>query len=636
MNDSTPQTTKEAPKEYKLTTVGLIPEDWEVKPLREVAQIRSGIAKNSNAFIADPILVHYLRVANVQDGFLDLSEISRIAISRGDLNRFSVLPGDVLMNEGGDLDKLARGTIWNGEFTPCVHQNHVFVVRCGPTVEPAYLTNWSAGTVARRYFLVAGKQTTNLASINKTALGELPVAVPNATEQRAIAETLSDVDGLIEALEKLIAKTRAIKQAAMQQLLTGKTRVLGFSGKWEAKRLGDTAILKARIGWQGLTTAEYLDSGDFYLVTGTEFDRGYIDWKRCHFVDESRYKQDKHIQLKLHDVLVTKDGTIGKVALIFDLPAPATLNSGVFVIRPVGESFHPEFFYHLLCSSVFGEFLNQLSAGSTINHLYQKDFVGFRYRTPPLLDEQAEIAAILSDMDTEIAALERRREKTRQIKQSMVQQLLTGRIRLVKPGVAASEKATAQTSARQANVHFIRSVLAAEIIDQLHEQPTFGHVKFEKMMFLVEHLCKVETGSTYHRQAAGPYDNRALRSIDSQLRAQQWFETRKEGKRYQYVPMQKRGGHKRYFDRYFSGIDETFDKILGEFKTLDTERCEIVATLLAAWSDLLRDKGTVSDELIVHEVLNNWHESKRRIPEDRWLKALGWMRSQGFVPKGAT
>jgi hypothetical protein len=102
------------------------------------------------------------------------------------------------------------------------------------------------------------------------------------------------------------------------------------------------------------------------------------------------------------------------------------------------------------------------------------------------------------------------------------------------------------------------------------------------------------------------------------------------------VPMQKRGGHKRYFDRYFSGIGETFDRILGAFKALDTERCEIVATLLAAWSDLLRDKESVSDELIVHEVLNNWHEAKRRIPEDRWLKALGWMRSQGFVPKGVT
>jgi hypothetical protein len=130
-------------------------------------------------------------------------------------------------------------------------------------------------------------------------------------------------------------------------------------------------------------------------------------------------------------------------------------------------------------------------------------------------------------------------------------------------------------------------------------------------------------------------ENRALLPIDGQLRAQQWFDASKEGKRHRYGPIQKRGEYTRYFDRYFSGTGAAFDKILGAFKTLDTERCEIVATLLAAWSDLPRDKGTISDELVVHEVLNNGHEAKRRISEDRWLKALGWMRSQGFVPKGA-
>ncbi|MEI8243426.1 MAG: hypothetical protein WCI17_09195 [bacterium] len=101
---------------YKQTEVGVIPVEWEVHSLREVTQIRSGIAKNANTATTDPVLVHYLRVANVQDGFLDLSEMSRIEVSRNDLQRFAVLPGDVLMNEGGDRDKLGRGSIWRGEF----------------------------------------------------------------------------------------------------------------------------------------------------------------------------------------------------------------------------------------------------------------------------------------------------------------------------------------------------------------------------------------------------------------------------------------------------------------------------------------------------------------------------------------
>ena len=266
---------------------------------------------------------------------------------------------------------------------------------------------------------------------NMGRLRALRFRVPALHEQKTIAGALSDADALIESLEQLLTKKRQIKYGAVRELLTGAKRLSGFSGDWKVKRLGATATLKARIGWQGLTTAEYSDSGDYCLVTGTDFRGGNIDWANCQYVDESRYNQDKHIQLKEHDVLVTKDGTIGKIALVTKLPEPATLNSGVFVIRPLEAAFNPEFFYHVLCSSVFAEFLAQLSAGSTINHLYQKDFVNFVYKTPPTMDEQTAIATVLSDMDAEITALEARLSKARQIKQGMMQELLTGRTRLV-------------------------------------------------------------------------------------------------------------------------------------------------------------------------------------------------------------
>ena len=226
---------------YKQTEVGVIPEDWEVKPLHTIAKIQSGIAKNSNISVNNPIFVHYLRVANVQDGFLDLTDMNKIEVSRNDLKRYEVLPGDVLMNEGGDLDKLGRGSIWHGEFNPCVHQNHVFVIRCRSCISSEYLNTWTSGTSARRYFLVAGKQTTNLATINKTALGQLPVALPSPPEQKKIATALSDIDNLLGVLDRLIAKKQNLKQAAMQKLLTGKKRLRGFSDKWEEKKLGDIA-----------------------------------------------------------------------------------------------------------------------------------------------------------------------------------------------------------------------------------------------------------------------------------------------------------------------------------------------------------------------------------------------------------
>ncbi|MBF0231404.1 MAG: restriction endonuclease subunit S [Desulfamplus sp.] len=276
-----------------------------------------------------------------------------------------------------------------------------------------------------QYIELIYRGNANQASINLKELFAFKIPFPpTLTEQTAIANALSDADALITSLEKLIAKKRNIKQGAMQKLLQPKEG-------WEVKRLGEAATLKARIGWQGLTTAEYNITGDYYLITGTEFKNGFIDWESCFYVDEGRFRQDKNIQIRERDILVTKDGTIGKIAFIKEILKPATLNSGVFVIRPIDNAFSPEFFYYLLLSDVFKRFLSQLSAGSTINHLYQKDFITFKFQTPNNIEEQTHIAVILSDMDNEITALENKLEKYKKIKLGMMQNLLTGRIRLI-------------------------------------------------------------------------------------------------------------------------------------------------------------------------------------------------------------
>jgi type I restriction enzyme S subunit len=120
------------------------------------------------------------------------------------------------------------------------------------------------------------------------------------------------------------------------------------------------------------------------------------------------------------------------------------------------------------------------------------------------------------------------------------------------------------------------------------------------------------------------------------LRKQKWFDAQKIEDRYRYEPMANRGNHKEYFARYFGGIGTAFDSVIETFRTFTTERCEIVATLFAAWSDLLQQNRPASDDAIVNEVLNNWHESKKRIPDERWRKALSWMRDHAFVPHTAT
>lgn len=200
---------------------------------------------------------------------------------------------------------------------------------------------------------------------------------------------------------------------------------------WEATRIDKLCCLKARIGWQGLTTGEYLSQGDYVLVTGTDFNDGYIDWKNCCYVSKWRYDQDINIQIKEGDVLISKDGTIGKVAFLDSIPGPGTLNSGVFVVRPKQDNVINKAYLSWIFKSIwFKSFIDQLTAGSTINHLYQKDFVKFQLVYPNDISEQSRIATALSAIDNLISELGKLIEKKRAIKQGAMQQLLTGKKRL--------------------------------------------------------------------------------------------------------------------------------------------------------------------------------------------------------------
>ena len=408
---------------YKQTEVGVIPEDWEVHAFTEVATLERG--KFSARPRNDP---------KYYGGSIPFIQTGDVTNSNGDIASYS----QTLNDAGLKVSKLfPRGTLF---FTIAANIGDVgftsFDTACPDSViaitpERHIERRWLYHELKsrKRSFEALATQNAQL-NINLEKLRPYSLPVPPLPEQRAIATALSDVDALLAKLDQLIAKKQGLKQAAMQQLLTGQTRLPGFSGEWSMIGVSKNASLKARIGWQALTTGEYLTSGTYYLVTGTDFVGGRVNWGTCHFVDKWRYSQDRNIQLQNGDVLVTKDGTIGKVGFVEGLTGPATLNSGVFVIRPLQGSFFPAFFFYILRSRIFDDFISKITAGSTITHLYQKDFVGFEFRAPGLT-EQTAIATILTDMDAELASLATRREKTHALKQGMMQVLLTGRIRLV-------------------------------------------------------------------------------------------------------------------------------------------------------------------------------------------------------------
>ena len=213
--------------------LGPIPSTWTATRLKAVSSVQTGLTLGKEVSHENGIELPYLRVANVQTSGVDLAEVKTVVVDRSDWHRYRLRAGDVLMTEGGDIDKLGRGCIWNGEIDPCVHQNHVFAVRCAGSISARFLVYLLDARVARSYFLLTAKKTTNLASTNSTTLGNLPLALPGESEQLAIVDHLdhetSKIDALSAKAREMIDLLKERRQALISAAVTGKIDVRGLA-----------------------------------------------------------------------------------------------------------------------------------------------------------------------------------------------------------------------------------------------------------------------------------------------------------------------------------------------------------------------------------------------------------------------
>jgi restriction endonuclease S subunit len=607
---------------FKDTEVGRLPVDWDATSIDKLCTLKArigwqGLTTGEYLPQGDYILI---TGTDFKDGYIDWKNCCYVSKWRYDQDtNIQIKEGDVLISKDGTIGKVA---FLNNIPGPGTLNSGVFVVRPkqGDIVNQAYLS-WIFKSIWFKSFidqLTAGSTINHL--YQKDFVKFQLVYPKDKSEQTRIATALSKIDSLISELGELIEKKRAIKQGAMQQLLTGKKRLKGFSEPWVEKKLGENATILR--GGSPRPIEEYItDSQDglnWIKIGDVKPDDKYFR-KTAEKIKKEGLAKTR--QVKKGDFILSNSMSFGRPYI---LDIDGCIHDGWLVIQDYQEAYDMQFLYYVLCSDGVKNQYIAMAAGSSVQNLNKEKVANVILNAPVSLEEQTAIASVLSSMDDEISALEAKKVKYVQIKQGMMQQLLTGKIRLVETAV--------KTNTTTANVHFRRSVLAAEIAERLYEEPTFGHVKMEKMLFLTERLCRIDIGSHYHRDAAGPYDNRALRSIDSQLKKQKWFDVKRTEKGNRYVPMQNRGKHKSYFDRYYSSVASTFDKIINTFKTQRTEQCEIVATLYSAWEDLLHSNKSFTDADIVNEVLNNWHESKKRISQDRWLSAIQWMRENGLAP----
>lgn len=501
-------------KGYKQTKIGVIPEDWDCREIdSEIKEISMGpfgsdIPVSSFTSEGVPVLNgHSVSKVKLIDTFKNYVSEEKAK----SLKKAVAQQGDIIVTHRGTIGQISYIPIGSRYKKYVISQSQFRVRLNEDSVNPHFVASYFLSPKGQS-FLLEKKGHTGVPALAQptTNFRKLCIPLPSLPEQDRIVNAFEDIEDLISSLEKQISKKKAIKQGAMQELLTGKRRLPGFSGEWRYFNLMKNSKVKARIGWQGLKKSEYLDSGYALLVTGTDFDDGRVLWDRCHYVTRSRYEQDRNIQLQNNDILITKDGSLGKAALVQGLTKPATLNSGIFVIRPLQDAYDPVFVYQILSSFVFKNFLDRLSAGSTIIHLYQKDVGKFEFLLPPTIAEQKAIAEALSEMDSDIAALENKLTKYRQVKQGMMQQLLTGKIRLKNDveDLRQAEQANAVKTlpARTAhNRQFDDAVSIAAIVDAFYsDKYPLGRVKVQKLLYLL-HRHQAVSVSDFKKKAAGPY-----------------------------------------------------------------------------------------------------------------------------------
>jgi type I restriction enzyme S subunit len=410
---------------FKQTEAGVIPAEWDARSLRDLCKepITYGIVQ-CGPDVKDG--VPYVRVSDMDGPRLDVERMLRTSPAiAARFSRSTV--------QDGDLVYALRGKI--GE---------VRVVR--PPVVGANLTQGTArlspkDDIASDYFQWAMRSSsvvkrgeleakgTTFREITLTELRRVLVPVPPLLEQRAIAKALSDVDTLVDELTRLIAKKRDIKQAAMQQFLGAQTPLHGSNAEWKLASLGSVAEVKTGPFGSTLHESDYVDVGT-PIITVEHLGEFGVEYTNLPLVSEKDRARLSAYSLREGDIVFSRVGSIDRNALIRSHEAGWLFSGRLLRVRPDGKTVHPPFLSYQFHSDPFKSAVRTVAVGQTMASLNTRILEGIRVMLPPLA-EQITIAQVLSDMDTEIAALEARRDKTRALKQAMMQELLTGKTRLV-------------------------------------------------------------------------------------------------------------------------------------------------------------------------------------------------------------
>ena len=405
-------------------------EDWEQRKLSELATMHARIGwqnlRTSEFLDAGDYML--ITGTDFEDGKVNYSTCHYVEKERYDQDKnIQIKNGNILITKDGTLGKVAYV---EGLSLPATLNAGVFNVEVKDENETdsKYLFQFLKAPFLMDY--VSKKATGGtIKHLNQNILVDFPIATPSKAEQVRIGEYFSNLDNLITLHHRKCEETKILKKYMLQKMFpqdgqkVPEIRFKGYTEDWEQRKLSELATMHARIGWQNLRTSEFLDAGDYMLITGTDFEDGKVNYSTCHYVEKERYDQDKNIQIKNGNILITKDGTLGKVAYVEGLSLPATLNAGVFNVEVKDENeTDSKYLFQFLKAPFLMDYVSKKATGGTIKHLNQNILVDFPIATPSKA-EQVRIGEYFSNLDNLITLHQRKCEELKNIKKFMLQNM---------------------------------------------------------------------------------------------------------------------------------------------------------------------------------------------------------------------
>lgn len=422
---------------YKRTEVGVIPEEWRDGTIADLEPYVTSGSRGWAEYYSDRGSA-FLRITNLsrESIDLDLSDLKLVDLPPDDKEglRTQLADGDLLISITADIGIV--GHVGPRVPKPAYINQHIALIRFEESkADSKYLAYFLASERSQKWFRATTDQGAK-AGMNLAGIRSIRVAFPSTDEQRAIATALSDVDALLTQLDRLIAKKRDIKQAAMQQLLTGKTRLPGFGGEWQVRRLGEhVTFLRNGVHSRAELTEEgsvkYLHYGDIHTSPRVRLDPAVTAMPCLPAHKAATLDRLRTGDLVFADASEDMEG-VGKSVEIGTIDDSSELVSGLHTIaaRFDRNTLADGFKAYLQFCPAFRSQLYRLAAGTKVYATTRNHIASIEIALP-CLAEQTAIATLLSDLDAELAALEARRDKTRALKQGMMQELLTGRTRLI-------------------------------------------------------------------------------------------------------------------------------------------------------------------------------------------------------------